>query len=162
MSAEIQAASLRACLRFPSSRVRLAGMSSQPPSFLSKAKFSCWSMWPQATRITEISSRWNCFRCADPTGRQLAFEALRDTHRTAWDAIGDLPHDVDDPALNIGGRWGDLLPTIPEGQNYPFRTDRGAGRPLFGWRRRYWNFLLELAKNRPAWTIQAQPGTERF
>jgi DNA (cytosine-5)-methyltransferase 1 len=33
-----------------------------------------------------------------------------------------------------------------------------AGLPLFGWRRRYWNFLLKLAKNRPAWTVQAQPG----
>ena len=30
--------------------------------------------------------------------------------------------------------------------------------PLFGWRRRYWTFLLKLAKNRPSWTIQAQPG----
>jgi DNA (cytosine-5)-methyltransferase 1 len=30
---------------------------------------------------------------------------------------------------------------------------------LFGWRTRYWNFLLKLAKDRPAWTIQAQPGS---
>jgi DNA (cytosine-5)-methyltransferase 1 len=30
--------------------------------------------------------------------------------------------------------------------------------PLFGWRRRYWTFLLKLAKSRPSWTIQAQPG----
>ena len=29
---------------------------------------------------------------------------------------------------------------------------------LFGWRRRFWSFLLKLAKDRPAWTIQAQPG----
>ena len=29
---------------------------------------------------------------------------------------------------------------------------------LFGWRRRYWNFLLKLAKRLPSWTIQAQPG----
>src|SRR5690606_25036105 len=35
---------------------------------------------------------------------------------------------------------------------------RGGGSPLFGWRRRYWTFLLKLAKNRPSWTIQAQPG----
>lgn len=32
------------------------------------------------------------------------------------------------------------------------------GRTLFGWRRRYWTFLLKLAKARPSWTIQAQPG----
>jgi DNA (cytosine-5)-methyltransferase 1 len=30
--------------------------------------------------------------------------------------------------------------------------------PLFGWRRRFWSFLLKLAKDRPSWTIQAQPG----
>ena len=30
---------------------------------------------------------------------------------------------------------------------------------LFGWRTRYWNFLLKLSKSRPAWTIPAQPGT---
>ena len=56
------------------------------------------------------------------------------------------------------GKWGDLLASIPEGQNYLWHTDRGGGRPLFGWRRRYWSFLLKLAKDRPSWTIQAQPG----
>lgn len=56
------------------------------------------------------------------------------------------------------GKWADLLPSIPEGQNYLWHTDRGGGLPLFGWRRRYWTFLLKLAKNRPSWTIQAQPG----
>jgi DNA (cytosine-5)-methyltransferase 1 len=30
--------------------------------------------------------------------------------------------------------------------------------PLFGWRTRFWSFLLKLAKDRPSWTIQAQPG----
>lgn len=29
---------------------------------------------------------------------------------------------------------------------------------LFGWRRHYWTFLLKLAKGRPSWTLQAQPG----
>lgn len=77
---------------------------------------------------------------------------------TAWDAIGDL-QDVEHPSLKVRGSWGDLLPSIPEGQNYLWHTDRGGGLPLFGWRRRYWSFLLKLAKNRPAWTIQAQPGS---
>jgi DNA (cytosine-5)-methyltransferase 1 len=76
---------------------------------------------------------------------------------TAWDAIGHLPEPRDDD-LRLGGKWADLLPSIPEGQNYLWHTDRMGGTPLFGWRRRYWNFLLKLAKNRPAWTIQAQPG----
>lgn len=86
----------------------------------------------------------------------LFFE--KEPHRTAWDALGDLPQDHDDPALEVGGRWGDLLPTIPEGENYLWHTDRSGGYPIFGWRRRFWSFLLKLAKSRPGWTIQAQPG----
>lgn len=78
--------------------------------------------------------------------------------RTAWDAIGDLPA-VQDETLRVGGRWGDLLPSIPEGQNYLWHTNRGGGKPLFGWRTRYWSFLLKLSKNLPSWTIQAQPGS---
>lgn len=78
--------------------------------------------------------------------------------RTAWDAIGDLPSQPDGEDLQMRGRWGDLLPSVPEGQNYLWHTDRGGGLALFGWRRRFWNFLLKLAKDRPSWTIQAQPG----
>lgn len=77
-------------------------------------------------------------------------------HHTAWDAIGDLSPGNED--LRMRGCWANLLPSIPEGQNYLYHTDRGAGVPLFGWRRRYWSFLLKLAKDRPAWTLQAQPG----
>jgi DNA (cytosine-5)-methyltransferase 1 len=78
-------------------------------------------------------------------------------YRTAWDAIGDVePEPQED--LAVRGKWAELLPSIPEGQNYLWHTDRGGGRPLFGWRRRFWTFLLKLAKNRPSWTIQAQPG----
>lgn len=78
---------------------------------------------------------------------------------TAWDAIGDLPIEPDEPSLSVGGKWGDLLPTIPEGQNYLWHTNRGGGAPLFGWRTRYWSFLLKLSKTKPSWTIQAQPGS---
>jgi DNA (cytosine-5)-methyltransferase 1 len=79
-------------------------------------------------------------------------------YTTAWDVIGDLPQDTNDPALVVTGKWADLLPTIPEGQNYLWHTSRGGGEPLFGWRTRYWNFLLKLSKHQPSWTIQAQPG----
>lgn len=87
-------------------------------------------------------------------------EALagRETHRTAWDALADLPPMKGDASLRVKGKWADLLPSIPEGHNYLWHTDRGGGIPLFGWRRRYWNFLLKLAKDKPSWTIQAQPG----
>lgn len=80
---------------------------------------------------------------------------------TAWDAIGDLENseESEDPRLSVGGKWGELLPSIPEGKNYLHHTDRGDGLPLFGWRTRYWGFLLKLAKNHPSWTIQAQPGS---
>ena len=80
-------------------------------------------------------------------------------YRTAWDAIGDLPTAPNDSSLEVGGKWGALLPTIPEGQNYLWHTNRGGGLRLFGWRTRYWSFLLKLAKDQPAWTIQAQPGS---
>lgn len=78
---------------------------------------------------------------------------------TAWDALGDLPEESNDPATQVGGKWADLLPTIPEGHNYLWHTARGGGKPLFGWRTRYWNFLLKLSKQQPSWTIQAQPGS---
>lgn len=81
-----------------------------------------------------------------------------DSYRTAWDAIGDLPSESSEDGIEVNGRWGDLLPSIPEGYNYLWHTARNGGLPLFGWRTRYWSFLLKLAKNRPSWTIQAQPG----
>ncbi len=73
----------------------------------------------------------------------------------AWDAIGGLQ--VADPPKAVG-KWAGLLPSIPEGSNYLWHTDRGGGLPLFGYRTRYWSFLLKLAKDLPAWTIPAQPG----
>jgi len=76
---------------------------------------------------------------------------------TAWDAIGDLEGD-DRSSLRIRGKWADLLPSIPEGENYLWHTNRGGGLRLFGWRRRYWSFLLKLSKKMPSWTVQAQPG----
>ena len=77
--------------------------------------------------------------------------------RTAWDALSDVSPDPTED-LGLRGKWAALLPSIPEGANYLWHTERGGGRPLFGWRRRYWSFLLKLAKARPSWTIQAQPG----
>lgn len=81
-----------------------------------------------------------------------------EVHRTAWDAIGDLDVDTWPERLNPSGKWADLLPSVPEGENYLWHTPRGDGEPLFGWRTRFWSFLLKLAKDRPAWTIQASPG----
>ena len=78
---------------------------------------------------------------------------------TAWDALAEMPSPNDGENLKVGGKWADLLPSIPEGENYLWHTDRKGGLPLFGWRRRYWGFLLKLSKSLPSWTIQAQPGS---
>lgn len=100
------------------------------------------------------------FRIPEEDGSRSLLDLLVDPVRTAWDAIGDLDDSSDDPSIsNVGGQWGDLLPSIPEGENYLWHTARGGGKPLFAWRSRYWSFLLKLAKNRPSWTIQAQPGS---
>lgn len=79
-------------------------------------------------------------------------------YRTAWDALGDSVVEQEVSQLALRGKWADLVQSIPEGQNYLWHTSRGGGLPLFGWRTRYWNFLLKLSPALPSWTIQAQPG----
>lgn len=124
-------------------------------------------------RVFVIASRDGAsFRFPSPTHGEPAQEALFKgagplPYRTAWDALADVERDERED-LAVRGKWAELLPSIPEGQNYLWHTDRGierasasgmrSGRALFGWRRRYWTFLLKLAKARPSWTIQAQPG----
>lgn len=85
-------------------------------------------------------------------------KATHDKHPiTAWDAIGDVDEHPDDlPSLQ--GKWSELLPSIPEGWNYQWLTSRGGGEEIFGYRTKYWNFLLKLAKDSPAWTLPASPG----
>jgi DNA (cytosine-5)-methyltransferase 1 len=112
--------------------------------------------------------RERLFLVASIDGRTL--ELPRATHgeteglepyRTAWDAIGHLDCKTWPSELSPTGRWAALLPSIPEGQNYLWHTARNkqnGGEPLFGWRTRYWSFLLKLAKGQPSWTIQAEPG----
>jgi DNA (cytosine-5)-methyltransferase 1 len=94
--------------------------------------------------------------CSEEAERGL-LERDGEPYRTAWDALADVSNPEEED-LAVRGKWAELLPSIPEGSNYLHHTDRGGGMPLFGWRRRYWTFLLKLAKNRPSWTIQAQPG----
>lgn len=111
------------------------------------------------TRVFVIAARdGNVFRAPPPTHHDPADSVGGLTPWvTAWDAIGATPAPEDED-LALTGKWADLLASVPEGQNYLWHTARMGGEPIFGWRRRYWNFLLKLAKNRPAWTIQAQPG----
>jgi DNA (cytosine-5)-methyltransferase 1 len=79
-------------------------------------------------------------------------------HVTTGEALAGL---VSDPESGeeVGGKYGHLLPAIPPGDNYLFYTEkRGHPAPLFTWRSKYWSFLLKLAPDKPAPTIQAQPG----
>lgn len=78
-------------------------------------------------------------------------------HRTAWDALGASRTE---PAPLPQGKYADLLPSIPEGANYQYLTARGGGPhvELFGFRTKFWSFLLKLAKDQPSWTLPASPG----
>ena len=80
---------------------------------------------------------------------------------TSREAIGDLEDrdDLFEPVEILTGRYAQLLPLIPPGENYlHFTAKRGCPEPLFGWRTRYWTFLLKLDPDRPATTIQSHPG----
>lgn len=80
---------------------------------------------------------------------------------TCADVIGDLDQrdDLAEPEEVVNGKYGHLLSLIPAGDNYLFfTTERGHPEPIFKWRSRYWTFLLKLDPNRPATTIQSQPG----
>jgi DNA (cytosine-5)-methyltransferase 1 len=76
----------------------------------------------------------------------------------SWDAFSDIRIPSNKHKLEMTGKWADLLPAIPEGSNYLWHTEKGGGKPIFKWRSKYWSFLLKLAKDKPSWTIQAQPG----
>ena len=118
-----------------------------------------------AAKFGVAQKRERVFVVAERDGRRLSVPQA--THggpdqpriATAWDAIGDLNDAPWDPALAVSGAWAGLLPSIPEGRNYLHHTRKGDGLRLFGWRRKYWSFLLKLAKDRPSWTITAQPGS---
>jgi DNA (cytosine-5)-methyltransferase 1 len=56
----------------------------------------------------------------------------------------------------LTGQYSGLLPLIPPGDNYLYFTkERGYPKPRFGWRKRYWSFLLKLHPNKPSPTIAA-------
>jgi DNA (cytosine-5)-methyltransferase 1 len=74
---------------------------------------------------------------------------------TTWDAIGGL---VVDDVPRPTGKWTPLLPSIPEGKNYQWLTSEGGGPELFGYRTKFWNFLLKLDRSKPSWTLPASPG----
>lgn len=79
-------------------------------------------------------------------------------HVTAGEALAGLVSDPE-PEEQLRGQYAHLLADIPPGGNYlHYTAERGHPEPLFKWRSRYWSFLLKLDPNKPAPTIQAQPG----
>jgi DNA (cytosine-5)-methyltransferase 1 len=79
-------------------------------------------------------------------------------HMTAGEALIGLETEPE-PTEHVNGKYGHLLPDIPPGGNYlHFTEHEGHPAPLFKWRSRYWTFLLKLDPDRPASTIQGQPG----
>ncbi len=79
--------------------------------------------------------------------------------RSAWDALEHIAAPEDLSSLKLRGKWAPLLATIPPGENYLWHTPRGGGKPIFGWRTRFWNFLLKLNPRLPSWTLTANPGS---
>lgn len=80
------------------------------------------------------------------------------SHVTAGQALAGLVTEPE-PQEVVNGKYGHLLSDIPPGDNYLFYTDkRGHPEPQFAWRSKYWSFLLKLSPDKPAPTIQAQPG----
>ena len=80
-------------------------------------------------------------------------------HKSTWDALSRISISKQEKELlRVGGRWGELLDSIPAGENYLWHTRRGGGRPIFKWRSRFWHFLLKLHPEQPSWTIPARPG----
>ena len=66
------------------------------------------------------------FRFPEPThgsieGANLLSKVTQ--HVRAWDALHNLPSEPNED-LSIRGKWAKLLPTIPEGENYLWHTDR--------------------------------------
>lgn len=79
-------------------------------------------------------------------------------HVTAGGVLAGLVSSPE-PGEEVGGKYGHLLPGIPPGDNYLYYTEhRGHPDPQFRWRSKYWSFLLKLSPDKPAPTIQAQPG----
>lgn len=111
---------------------------------------------PQSRRRLFVVAARDGTRFSFPSPTHGPADSGLKPYLTAWDALGGV--EATEEGLFLRGKWADLLPSIPEGKNYLWHTERGGGRSIFGWRRRYWTFLLKLAKKAPSWTIQAHPG----
>lgn len=120
---------------------------------------------PQLRRRVFVVGRRDgkAFRFPAPTHggvseRVDSSDGVRLPFMTSRDAIGDLLPGCPEDGELVEGTYAELAAEVPPGQNYLWHTDRYGGRPVFKWRSRYWTFLLRLDPDRPATTLQAQPG----
>jgi DNA (cytosine-5)-methyltransferase 1 len=92
--------------------------------------------------------------------RKTVYEHLL-PHKTVSEAFKGLTpkSNPPEPEEVVTGTYAAELQEVPSGDNYLYLTEhRGHPNPRFKWRSRYWTFLLKLAPDRPAPTIQGQPG----
>src|SRR5262249_33859450 len=84
---------------------------------------------PQARERLFIIATRSGHKIVPPAPSYFSPELESDTDarwRTCWDAIGDLTVESGErELLKLGGKWAELLPSIPEGSNYLWHTDRG-------------------------------------
>jgi DNA (cytosine-5)-methyltransferase 1 len=86
------------------------------------------------------------------------FDATKQPFMTAGEVLKDLLPGEPEPGEIVSGQFAELAAAVPAGQNYLWHSERGGGERAFRWRSRYWTFLLRLDPDRPATTLQAQPG----
>jgi DNA (cytosine-5)-methyltransferase 1 len=104
--------------------------------------------WPGPTHSGPHETRTNYDRTLAP-------------HVTSGEALADLDGENNPPEAEeiVRGTFEEELRGVPPGDNYLFWTaHRDHPAPRFEWRKRYWTFLLTLHPDRPAPTIQGQPG----
>jgi DNA (cytosine-5)-methyltransferase 1 len=96
-----------------------------------------------------------------PHETRTSYDRTLAPHQTVAQAFAGLAS-ADNPAEPeevVKGTYAEELRGVPPGDNYLFWTaHRGHPAPRFEWRKRYWTFLLKLHPDRPAPTIQGQPG----
>ena len=103
------------------------------------------------------------FRFPEPTHsgwteHSRDFDTSKEPFVTAGEVLKELLPGQPEPGEVVTGQFADLAASVPPGQNYLWHSERGGGEQAFRWRSRYWTFLLRLDPDRPATTLQAQPG----
>jgi DNA (cytosine-5)-methyltransferase 1 len=93
------------------------------------------------------------------TEHSQRIDLTKQPYVTSGEVLKDLlPGEPEDGEV-VEGQFADLAASVPAGHNYLWHSERGGSdTPVFKWRSRYWTFLLKLDPDRPATTVQAQPG----